>query len=232
MKKVGYLLVLLTGLFYACTETEEINDTVTGKTFYPLSIGDYRIYNVTDVRYQSDTVLSSDTFQLRERVDTVFTNLAGEPTYKIIRSKRNKSADQWRDDSVITVTVSSSQVRRHADNLSQVKMVFPVSENKTWNPNVYNTQEPGNARYVNVNQPYAVNNQNFNKTATVVVNDFISIINKDVRTEVYAENVGMIYKDYEVLQYCNDDQLCKVGEDYIMFGYHRIEALESYGKMP
>ena len=231
MKKVGYLLVLLTGLFYACTETEEINDSVTGKAFYPLSIGDYRIYNVTHVRFDQDTVTDSATFQLRERVDTLYNNLAGEPTYKIIRSKRNKPTDQWRDDSVITVTISNTQVRRTADNVSLVKMVFPVTENKTWNPNVFNTMEPGNARYVNVNQAYTLNGKGYTNTATVLVNDFVSVINKDVRTEVYAENVGMIYKNYEVLQYCNDNQICDVGEDYILFGYHRTETLESYGKM-
>ncbi|MBK0402887.1 hypothetical protein I5M27_07805 [Adhaeribacter sp. BT258] len=230
MKKVGYLLVLVAGLFYGCTETEEINDSVTGKAYYPLSIGDYRIYNVTHVRFEQDSVSDSTTFQLRERVDTLFTNLAGEPTFKLIRSIRTKPDDSWRDDSVITITVSSSQLRRTSDNLSLVKMVFPVSENKTWNPNVFNTLEPGNARYVNVNQPYAVNGQNFPNTATVQVNDFVSVINKDVRTEVYAENVGLIYKDYEVLQYCNDNQICDVGVDYILFGYRRTETLESYGK--
>ena len=230
MKKVGYLLVLLTGLFYGCTETEEINDSVSGKAYFPVSIGDYRIYNVTHLRFDQDTITDSLAFQLRERVDTLFHNLAGEPTYKIIRSYRNDPEAQWRDDSVIMVTLSNSMVRRHANNLSLVKMVFPVTNNRTWDPNVYNTMEAGNAKYVNVDQPYVVNGQNFPNTATVMVNDFTSVINKDFRQEVYAENVGLVYKNYEVLQYCNDGQICDVGIDYILFGYKRTETLESYGK--
>src|SRR5436190_1792859 len=107
MKKTGYILLLLSVLFYGCTEKEELNDMTAGKTYYPMAIGDYRIYNVSHTRWENNAVKYSDTFQIRERVDTLFNNLAGEATYKIIRSKRPTSSDAWVDDSVITVTLSN-----------------------------------------------------------------------------------------------------------------------------
>jgi hypothetical protein len=230
MKKVGYLLALITGLFYGCSETEEINDQTTGKIYYPIAVGDYRIYNVTAVRYLADTVSDSSVFQLRERVDTLYNNLAGEPTYKIIRSRRNTANDAWLDDSVITITVSNNQVRRHANNQDLVKLVFPVKEKTTWNPNTFNTLEPGNAFYQEVGQPFSIDGQNFDKTTTVSVNDFVSVINKDVRKEVYAENIGLVYKNYEIIDFCNISD-CDFDFNYILRGHRRIEVLDSYGKI-
>lgn len=230
MKKVGLLLVLLSGLFYGCKETVEINDQTTGKTYYPIAVGDYRIYNVTAIRYLADTISDSAVFQLRERVDTLYSNLAGEPTYKIIRSRRLTENDTWQDDSVLTVTVSNNQVRQHGNNLDLVKMVFPVKENKTWDPNAFNTLEPGSAFYQQVNQPFTANGKTYDHTTTVSVNDFVSVINKDVRKEVYAENIGLVYRNYEIIDFCNIQE-CNFQFDYILRGYHRIEELDSYGKM-
>ncbi len=230
MKKIGYLLVALTGLFYSCSETEEINDQTTGKIYYPVEIGDFRIYNVTAVRLLQDTVSDSSSFQLRERVDTLYSNLAGEPTYKIIRSRRPTPDDVWIDDSVITVTVSNNQVRKQTSNVESVKMVFPIRDGKTWNPNVYNTLEPGRAFYTNVGQPFSTDGKNYGKTTTVMVNDFVSAISRDVRKEVYAENVGLVYKNYEVIEFCNISA-CKFNLDYILRGNRRIEVLDSYGKI-
>lgn len=230
MKKVGYLLVLVAGLLYGCSETEEFNDQNTGKAYFPMEVGEFRIYNVTSVRYLQDTVSDSSTFQLRERVDTLYHNLAGEPTYKIIRSRRTTANDPWLDDSVITLTISNNLVRRLANNTELVKMVFPVKNSKNWDPNEYNTLEAGNAFYQNVGQPFSAGGKEYSKTATVSVNDFVSAINKDIRKEVYAEGVGLVYKDYEIIDYCNVSD-CDFDFNFILRGTHRTEVLESTGKL-
>ena len=236
-------MVLLAGFMAGCsTNTEEFDEAALGKAYYPLAIGDYRVYNVTDIRWLQNKREDSSVFQVRERVDTLFSNLAGEPTYKIIRSWRPTSLDPWVDDSVIMVTVSKNQVRRRFNNQDLVKLIFPVSENKSWSPNVYNNidfdtingnvvAKPLRSRYTAVGQPFTVNGKTFDKTVTVMVNDFVSFINKDVRTEVYAENIGMIYKKYEILDYCTQAP-CNAGpDDFILTGYERIEELEAYGKI-
>jgi hypothetical protein len=232
MKKIGYLLVFFAAaVFSSCSDNDnEVGETIAGSAYFPLNIGDFRIYNVEDRRWLQNKVVDSSMFQLRERIDTVFTNLAGETTYRIVRSKRLTAADQWADDSVITATVTGNQVKRTSDNLTEVKMVFPVAENKAWNPNVYNTREPGNAHYADIKQPlsYTLGNNVFQKTLKVVVSDFESVINHDFREEVYAENVGLIYKKYDVINFCNVD-ICDFDPTFILTGHLRIETIDSYG---
>lgn len=229
MKKIGYLLMFLAVAFFnGCTEKEELNDEIAGKTYFPMNIGDYRIYNVQFKRWLQNKVVDSSEFQLRERVDTLYTDLSGQPTYKIIRSKRPTSDDIWVDDSVITISLTNNQVRRHMDNVTEVKMIFPVAENKHWDPNVYNTREPGNAYYQDVNLPYILDGKQYVKTTKVVVSNFESAINHDFREEVYADNIGLIYKKYDVIEYCNIPD-CNFDPTYILRGYLRTETLDSYG---
>ena len=224
------MLILVAGIFYGCSETEEFNEQSLGKAYFPMEVGDFWIYNVTSVKYLQDTVSDSSTFQLRERVDTLYNNLAGEPTFKLIRSRRTTANDPWLDDSVIIVTVANNRVRRMADNTELVKLVFPAKNGKNWDPNEYNTLDPGNAFYQNVGQPFSAGGKEYGNTATVSVNDFVSAINKDVRKEVYAEGIGMVYKDYEVIDYCNIND-CNFDFNFILRGSHRTEVLESSGKL-
>jgi hypothetical protein len=241
MKKNWYFLILLlAGIFYGCdTETEELGDAQAGKNYYPLEIGNYRIYNVMYKKYEDDKAKDSTNFQIRERIDTIYTNLAGEPTYKIIRSRRATADDFWADDSVITVTLTKNQLVRKEGNLSLVKLIFPVSENKTWSPNVYNyidstqSPKPHRARYTNVGQSYTLNGTNYPKTVRVSVNDEETFINIDKREEVYADGIGLIYKNYNVINYCTQ-QPCNGNLedfDYKESGFMRIETLDSYGKI-
>jgi hypothetical protein len=247
MKKIGYLLVFLTAaLFSACdTETEEFTAGDSGKTYFPLNIGEYRIYNVSTKRWLQNKLTDSSIFQLRERVDTIYKNISGEGVYKIIRSRRSTPNDIWVDDSVITVSFKNEQLVRTANNLPLVKMIFPVTENKSWSPNVYNNLDfdtlsngsiapkPNRASYRNVGQPYSLANKQFPKTVTVAVNDEESLINVDKKQEVYADNVGLIYLNYRVLEYCTRAPCHEDGDpfDFILNGYERTETLDSFGKL-
>jgi hypothetical protein len=247
MKKFGYLLMFFfAALFSGCdTETEEFKAGENGKTYFPLNIGEYRIYNVSFKRWLQNEVTDSSFFQLRERVDTIYKDISGQATYKIIRSKRLTPNDFWADDSVITVSFKNEQLVRTADNLPLVKMVFPVKENKSWSPNVFNNLDfdtlangsiapkPNRASYKNVGQPYTLPKNQFPNTVTVSVNDEESLINVDKKQEVYADNVGLIYLNYRVIEYCTRAPCHTDGDpfDFILNGYERIETLDSYGKL-
>jgi hypothetical protein len=246
MKKTWYLLmVICAGFLYGCSETEELGDAEAGKTYFPLAIGDYRVYNVQFEEYLQGDTVTKQSFQLRERVDTLFNNLAGQLTYKIIRSKRANSSENWIDDSLITVTVTNDQLIHQSGNLSLVKMVFPVKENQYWSPNVYNnldfdTLANGSAapkllrsHYTEVGQPFSVGNSYYPKTVKVVVNDEETFINIDKREEVYAEDIGLVYKKYNIINYCTQQPCGGIPDNYnfILTGYTRIETLESYGKL-
>jgi hypothetical protein len=229
MKKVVTLLVSVAALSYGCSKDYEPDPKEKGYEYYPLNIGDFRVYNVHEVRYQDKDSTVTD-YQLRERVDTTYTNQAGELTYKIIRSKRTNAAQGWLDDSVLVVNRSATDLRTTANNVKKVQLIFPVRNFKNWNPNAFNTLDSADSHYANKGAAFTVKGNQYANTVRVVEADISNILRLENRYEIYAENVGMVYKKEHVINFCNDPEVCGVVDGTVIInGIRRIKELETYG---
>lgn len=100
--------------------------------YFPVAVGAYRTYAVTDSTWASARV-SVSAYQLRERVTEQFTDAAGQPAYRLVRSLRLTSADTWRDDSTLVVQVQPRAVVQTRNNVRTVELVYPVRADKAWN---------------------------------------------------------------------------------------------------
>src|SRR5690606_4036576 len=89
------LLVVLAG----CTDSAEPDPSKMGYQYYPIEVGDYRIYYVTNIRTQFD---KGDTtrFFLREVVKSTFVDQTNTLNYRIERYSRPNIRSQWVADSV------------------------------------------------------------------------------------------------------------------------------------
>ncbi len=123
--------------------------------YYPLAVGDFRIYNVTDTIWTRN-VKTYNQFQFRERVDEEYVDGTGRQTFRVVRSRRNTSTDPWVDDSVLVVSPAAGNVVVMRNNLRRVELIFPVREG-FWNANAYNSMndvKEDNLRYTNIDQPF------------------------------------------------------------------------------
>jgi hypothetical protein len=243
--------VILAFVVVSCDESYVTPDPeARGLNYYPLQVGDYRVYDVTDIEYQNN-VPTEKQFQMREWVADSFMDQTNALTYKIIRSVRPDAQSEWLDDSVMTVTKDANQVILTKDNTKYIKFVFPVTEGKTWiadlyNDNVIDEDEPNPYlskeyyRYLNVDQPYASGIENFQQTVTVIQGepnndpehpDFDNS-KFDDRKEIYAKGIGKIFRLFHRLEYkpCSPDN-CPSGKFYILDGHKRTEVLIDYGKL-
>lgn len=252
IKRALLFLVIAAGLGAASCEQKyaEPDPMAAGYSYYPLAVGDYRVYNVTNIDYRFN-VGDTTRFQLRERVDTVFTDQTNTETYKIIRSIRPNENSSWTDDSVFVVTKQSSMVLLTKDNTKYVKLVFPVKNGAFWlgdaynsrleqsyepNPKVrsdyYKSKEP--YTYTNVGDPFTIGDQNYTNTVTVVQGTPTETwIGMDNRKEVYAQEVGMVYRLFTRIIYCNKQESkdCEYAIGFKLQGNERHEILVSHGKM-
>ncbi|SFF82216.1 hypothetical protein [Pontibacter chinhatensis] len=246
------LVVALAGLVAACEDKYKDPDPkIMGYDYFPLEVGQYRVYDVMDIRFMSD-VGDTSRFQLRERVDTTFVDQTGKLNYKIIRSVRANENMNWIDDSVMVVTKSDAMVMLTKNNTKYVKMVFPVKEGQTWLGDAYNNNtgedykpDPNTNKraeyyltkedytFENVGKPYTVNGNTFSNTATVIQGTPIETwIGLNDRKEVYAEGVGMVYRLFTRIVYCNasESKDCTYGIGYRLHGHERHEKLIDHGK--
>jgi hypothetical protein len=225
------LLLLLAG---CKTSTIDPDPDAFGYRYFPLEVKYFRVYAVTETRYLNDQSITS-TYQVRERVDTVFTDLANQPVYRIIRSRRDLESQPWVDDSVIVASRSASDLRVTRHNVKVVQMIFPVRNGKSWNANAFNVFGRNEFSYKSVAMPYTYDNQQFDKTATVVQSNIANLVERDEREEVYAEDIGLVYRNYTRLNYCDDPSKCPFNRQpnlYIQDGIRRVDKLIAYGTMP
>ena len=250
MRKALLLLVVLAGFLTGCDKNEEeVDPSRMGYEYYPLEIGNYRIYKVTNIKFQHN-VGDTTRFQMKERVDTSFYDQTNKLTYKIIRSVRPNENSPWVDDSVMVVSKLNNMVLLTKDNTKYVKMVFPVKEGLTWLGDAYNNRQAvsystdGTKRsdyylkkdpytYQQAGAPYTHNGTVYPKSVTIVQGTPTETwIGYDDRKEVYAEGVGMVYSLYNKVVYCNQmfSFDCEYATGYKLQGLERHEELIEYGK--
>ncbi|MHC2991357.1 hypothetical protein OB13_07100, partial [Pontibacter sp. HJ8] len=179
MRKALLLLVVLAGFMAGCeNKYKDPDPTAMGYDYFPLEVGNYRIYEVTDIRFRSNEG-DTNRFQMRERVDTSFYDQTNQLVYKIVRSVRAGEIQSWVDDSVMVVAKTDKMVLQTQDNNKYVKLVFPVKEGASWVGDAYNNRTTGGTStslpakkehyyYQKVGNAYEVNGQKYAKTVTVV----------------------------------------------------------------
>ncbi|PKV75643.1 hypothetical protein [Pontibacter ramchanderi] len=244
MRRALLLLVVLSAFVAGCeSKYKDPDPQAMGYDYYPLEIGQYRVYNVKETRYFEGTP-SRLNYQLRERVDTSFVDQTGQLVYKIIRSKRPDANADWLDDSVMTVAKSPTMVMLTKDNTKYVKLVFPVKTGLEFVGDLYNTRQVTDGAgskirdnkevytYQAVGESYEVSGQTYPVTATVVHN-FRSVSTiYDNRFEVYAEGIGLVYRVWDRVNYvsCQGGPGC-VDDFKIDHGHEREETLIEHGKL-
>ncbi|MGV3639100.1 MAG: hypothetical protein ACO1NZ_01200 [Adhaeribacter sp.] len=233
-KNLIFLFVLACGL-WQCTEVTELRDEID-REYFPVKVGNYWIYDVSEATFSNQYVqeepVDSITYQVRERIDTVFRDQTGELTYKLIRSRRSDPSQAWGNDSIVLIQKSSLDLRYTRDNLKTVRLLFPVTENKTWNGNAFNSREAREYAYTQVGQPFTLGDSTYRQTVRVVQEYNDNLVDLDDSHEVFALGVGMVYKRIIDFIYCTGGEPgtdCETGKRYILYGRRIYYKLQAYG---
>lgn len=198
-------------LFYitGCDKKEEL-DVNYHYDYFPLQVGHYVAYQVDSVTYNYDLVnykRDTATFQVKELVaDTFYDNL-NQLNYRVELYRRADSTQPWVIWKVWSALSTITNAQKNEDEIRFVKLVFPPAENKEWNGNLYVPKtepyklfENWEYTYTQVHKPYTAGSLSFDSTVTVEAVDFETVIEKRLRKEVYAKNVGMVFQQWEALK--------------------------------
>lgn len=221
---LGLIIIILIG----CENSyQEITPEQRGYNFYPAIIGNYREYKVHQIKYS--ILEKPDTIQyfLKEQVTDTFTNQAGDITFILNRYKKTHDTLTWDLDSVWTSTKSFTNVVAIENNVPYVKLVFPVMDQKQWDGNAFNIKSKELYTYENTFETISLGDESYTSLKVVHNNNPDTIVTTDVRNEIYAENIGLIYKESIILHYCTDNEC--LGKKIIERGSEYRQEIMSYG---
>jgi hypothetical protein len=243
MKQVNYILfsnrvktVIVFALFVldlimSC-KTKELcgceSPPLTGKDFFYPIVNQSVIYDVQETQYALTTAPIIKNYQLKETFASLSTNTDGKQTLIIERYRRENDSQKWTIDSVFSAKKEIDKALKTENNVTYVKLIFPVSEGLKWNGNAYNVLGDDSYELKKLNQSFQTNGQNFSKTLTVVQQNDSTLVDLKRRLEVYAEGIGVIYQEKINLSYCNSGDC--LGKGKIDFGTKYILKIKSYEK--
>ncbi|XWW44143.1 hypothetical protein JYG30_15340 [Fibrella sp. USSR17] len=222
------LVVCFCWLLLLSCGTSETSPVELGLDYRPVSSGRYIIYDVTEQRFSLTAALVTSTYQLKESVGPRYTDVTGQPAYRLQRFRRASTQASWQPDSLWTVRVTDRMAVQTESGADFVKLTFPLVDRSRWNGNEFNRFAEDLYEVRNVAKPYTVGAQTFTETATVWQQNDSTLVSQDKRIEVFARQIGLVYKETVQLQFCSSTPTC-VGTSQIDFGVRRYVRVASYG---
>jgi len=220
------------------TSPEVVPDN--GLDYFPLRVGAYQIYTVEETQIKQ-SIEQNYNYELKHSLIDSGINLEGGYSYTIQRQVRDNANLPWQLIDSWTSKVSGRQAIVKEGNISYVKLTFPTINGLEWNGNSFNTlggeqscgenndQQCDVYTVSSLGDAFALSNGlTFAETLTIIQNDNTDLIVKqDVRKEVYAKNIGLIYKESVVLEYCTSANC--LGDQIVDNGLRYKLTIKEYG---
>lgn len=210
MKKTTLYILSILSVFVFLTscqkDPEQPNDITFGASFYPIQKGQFQTFLVKQTRFALNVTPVSSTYQLKEVIGDEFIGENGEKLNEVLRYVRPNGLENFRLDSVFSIRKDKNSIVKMEHNIPYVKLNLPIEEGKTWNGYLFNARPARDFLAQDVNISKSVGNINFPKTMTIIESQDSSLVDKNLRYEIYADEVGLIYKKTESLLYCNQPE--------------------------
>ena len=198
------ILIMLVAMTSCKNEKLDPSRSVLGYEYFPLATGQWTEYQVDSIvhldiddAFELDTAIRYYSYQVREVVDTPFTDAENEQAFVILRYRRDNDSLPWSFSGLWTAKVTSVSAQRVEDNIRFVRMKFPIKSGDTWNGNAYNFFPMEEYTYEDLYVPGQWGSLYFDSTVTVLQNEFVSNINRVYKKEIYAAGTGLVFKQLD-----------------------------------
>lgn len=194
--RISLLIIgCICGLFLSCNDEFTNSDPVDFKSnYFPVFVGKSTIYSIDSLFF--------DNFSQNGNTDTIHVDYKDSivsfenENYMVNRYQYNEMNKLWVLQKIYTIKASQQTIQVTEDNLTLVKLIFPVVPNKKWNAfSFYNTIKQQEYEYIEVDIPMSINQFMFDSVLRVLQVDTINLIRETTAYEYYAKNVGLIKRE-------------------------------------
>lgn len=186
----------------SCKKDEIIPPDPYFREYFPAEVGSYIIYECDSIIFDDfNQVVDTQTFRIKEYFESSFTDNTGRPAIRIERYKQFGPAGTWHLKDVWQLAKTDQQVEKVEEDVRMIKLIFPVKEDKEWDINALNNVGARTVAYKDVHTSYSTGSLSFDSTITVENTDPKNLINEYRDTEIFAKNVGLIYKRFVDVKY-------------------------------
>jgi hypothetical protein len=170
--------------------------------YFGLSKGNFAEYDVTHIFHDS-LLQKHDTthYQLKTLIGDDYIDNIGRTARKFHRFIRKNSNLPWQEIDIWTAIIIDNRAELVEENQRLIKLVFKPTFDKTWDINSFNNLGQKTALYSSIGEPKTINGMLFDETVTVEEDNYTTLIEKRLKYEVYAKNIGLVSKYWKDLKF-------------------------------
>lgn len=211
-RKYTFFIPFIVLLAFACCKKQTNQNFVTDYkyNYYPIDSGHSIIYNVDSVTFYYDGInYNRDTvhYQMMAVFGDTIHDLLDSVNFLVRYYTRPDSNSDWGSPYISYDLLTKTNIQVIENDIRFIKLVFPPQAGETWNGNLFVPTTGAYTdflnwtgyTYENTDTSLLLNGLNYNNALVVSEDNSINVLTKQVRTEVYAPNVGLIYEEWESL---------------------------------
>lgn len=219
------ILLAFSFALLACDTTAPL-PIYLGNEYFPMDTTLIKEYRIDQIEYfANDQPADTTTYFIREVIADL--SIHKDTTKTIVHRYRRLFGEEWSLDSVWQAQQNNRMTILIKGAVAFQKMAYPVSDGTSWDGNAFNHIEEEIWSYTDIHQAYEVNNFFFDSTVSVIQSNLIDpleITENNYKIEVYAKQIGLIYKEIDQVTFCGAFD-CS-GE--VVFGRRFKQALIKY----
>ncbi|HNY44110.1 MAG TPA: hypothetical protein PKH15_05425 [Bacteroidales bacterium] len=193
--RIFILLILSLGLVACNKENIKPRKFPLGQEYFPLIEGNSIIYKVTEINIDKPSnVYDTSIYYLNEIVESPFIDNENDTAWRIERYTRKDENYSWIINSVWSAKLTNKYAVKVEENQRKIKIRFPIKENLSWNGNLLNNQKVQEYEILRFDHKFNIGSVQFDSCLTVMQDSSMSLIHKDLAYEIYAKNIGLVYK--------------------------------------
>ena len=209
-------IVLMTAFMVSILACEDRQvDPITerlGYDYFPLEIGDYKIFEVEEVNFSSQGFDTSRYF-LREALEDTFRNGENLLEFRIFRYiSEDTSTGSWELDSIWSTRLEPGRAIVRENSIPFIKLVFPFDNKSRWDGNALNGKSTQlyEVEFMD-QQDTLLGADTYQNLLKLTISNEADTTEVNQRFEYYSLTHGLIIKDYTVYFPCTTEGEC--GED-------------------
>jgi len=199
MVRTAFLFLVFFSLFSGTTACKKntpvpVPELFSGQRYVPMSKGSYVVYRADSLVW-NDFTGSVDTFRfyIKEKVASVVTDSGGQSTFFQIESYRAANRDSFSVPRVWSAVMDKQRFVKTTENISCVKLSFPLQKGKSWNGNATNTLGEQSYSCMQLHTPFSAGSLVFDSTACILQKADSNLISLALTRERYSTRCGLCY---------------------------------------
>jgi hypothetical protein len=207
-------LVLMFSLASCYENTEPFDPSKLGFEYFPLELGNYWIYQIDSVKYQSDgQIIDSSLAFIKEEVVEILLDINQDTIYRIERFHRASDSTEWKIIDVWAAQKSQTQAIRIEENLKFIKLVFPAVQFSSWDGNIFFDEDiliqsggeflqvykNWNYQIASVGVSEIIDSTEYSDVLIVEQADYETVLERRFAIEKYEKGIGLLYKEMLIL---------------------------------